>query len=403
MENVLVSEEDKHILETYKWYIDKGGYIASTIKRKNWVLHRYIFMEVLKHDLDRHNFVDHINGNKLDNRRENLRIVTVSENNRNRRKTGGATSIYYGVSKKTDEFYTTELRMMDLKLYASYKAEIYAAWQYNLWIDEHKIEHANKNDIEEPEDFILYTKGDKTLPKGISFRNNSYRLVYKKFHYGTYKTLDAANEKLAQVKKEDEEKRIEEIKADPIKRNEKNLPIIIYKGKEIIVDEEDYYNLLINGKLRISEGYARYRTNGKDYKLHRYLLNYDGKDFIDHINSNPLDNRKSNLRIATPKQNAQNRVSKKKNASSQYLGVYPVERKSGNKWGARIKVDGKINYLGYFAIEKEAALARDKATFKYFGESGKFNFPIKKENDDLENHKHLLKIVFIEMLTRFSH
>lgn len=39
--------------------------------------------------------------------------------------------------------------------------------------------------------------------------------------------------------------------------------------------------------------------NDKVKLLHRYLLNYDRKDVIDHINNNPLDNRKCNLRIVT--------------------------------------------------------------------------------------------------------
>lgn len=376
MENVLVSDEDKHILETYKWYIGKDGYVSRTIKGKNWVLHRYIFIEVLGHELTRHNYVDHINGNKLDNRRENLRITTPSENSRNRIKSSG-TSKYYGVSKKTDDFYTVEIRMMDFKLYASYKIETHAAWQYNLWIDEHKIEHANKNNIKEPKDFILYNKEKKDLPKGIFERNNNYRVVYKKVRYGIFNTLKQAETKLNQIKKDEEEKRVEEIESTPIKRNENNHAVIIWKDNKIIVDDEDYYRLLINGKLRVVERYARYRTNGSDYKLHRYLLNYYGNDFIDHINSNPLDNRKSNLRIATPLQNAQNRVSKK-NGTSQYLGVCSVKRKSGNKWMASIKVGGKNKHLGSFDDEKEAAIARDKATLEHFGIKGKLNFP-KKE------------------------
>lgn len=51
--------------------------------------------------LTSHNFIDHINNNKLDNMRENLRIVTAAENNRNKSKVNNTSSKYLGVVKRT--------------------------------------------------------------------------------------------------------------------------------------------------------------------------------------------------------------------------------------------------------------------------------------------------------------
>jgi len=104
----------------------------------------------------------------------------------------------------------------------------------------------------------------------------------------------------------------------------------------------------------------------------RYILNYNGKDVIDHINGNKLDNRKENLRIVTYTQNAQNK-SKQENTTSKYIGVY--FRKDRNTWIAEIRVNSKKIYLGAFKTEIEAAKIRDIATLEHFGEYGKLNFP----------------------------
>jgi hypothetical protein len=100
-------------------------------------------------------------------------------------------------------------------------------------------------------------------------------------------------------------------------------------------------------------------------------MNYIGKDFIDHINNNPLDNRKCNLRIVTPQQNNMNRKSVK-NTTSKYIGV-SFDKKT-NKWKATIRIDCKYIFLGYFDDEIEAAKSRDIATKQYYGENGNLNF-----------------------------
>ena len=93
--------------------------------------------------------------------------------------------------------------------------------------------------------------------------------------------------------------------------------------------------------------------------------------FIDHINSNKLDNIKCNLRIVTQQQNNMNK-SAQKNASSKYIGVR--FRGKINKWESNIYVNNKQKYLGLFENEIEAVKARDIATKEYFGEYGKLNF-----------------------------
>lgn len=80
---VLVDEQDRDRVSRLTWRVDKSGYVRTLIHihgRRSVVqyLHRFI-VEAAVGDV-----VDHINGNKLDNRRANLRIVTHAENMQNR-------------------------------------------------------------------------------------------------------------------------------------------------------------------------------------------------------------------------------------------------------------------------------------------------------------------------------
>ena len=62
---------------------------------------------------------------------------------------------------------------------------------------------------------------------------------------------------------------------------------------------------------------------------------------------------------------------KQLNCSSKYIGVC----KHKNKWTAEIVVNDEKKYLGTFDREQDAALARDYATRKFFGDFGNLNFP----------------------------
>lgn len=87
----VIDDADAHLVTPFKWSYSPTGYARRICSGKNVAMHRIIMGS--PEDL----CVDHINGNTLDNRRENLRIFTKMENCRNQ-KPKGATSKYKGVS-----------------------------------------------------------------------------------------------------------------------------------------------------------------------------------------------------------------------------------------------------------------------------------------------------------------
>jgi len=372
-EKILVSECDYEHLKQFKWNINNKEYVNCHINKKLWRIHRYIFIEILGNkDLTRHHFIDHINNNKLDNRRENLRVVTAAENNRNRNKTNNTSSKYYGVCKINENNFRTTFILND----ENKSVLEHAAYQWNLWIEKYKIIHSKKNNVDKPDNFIEY-KNERVLPKNITIKNNKYRVKYKSIYYGVYKTLGEAKLKLKNVKEEVELIRIEKINNKPIKQNE-NCDCIIElfnnkkeKVAETIVDEENYYDLMKYSWSLHDKNYVSGTINKIKYLIHRFIMNYTGDNYVDHINGNKLDNRKCNLRIITPHQNSMN-CSSSKNGTSKYIGVHFNKR--SNKWLSQITINGKCKKIGLFKNEIDAAKARDIATREHFGEFGKLNF-----------------------------
>ena len=376
-----VSEEDYKHLNQYTWSIC-NGYLYSTINNKNWRIHRYIYEIILKENIEDY-YIDHIDNNPLNNKRDNLRKVNASENGRNRKKKDDLSSKYMGVSwnkNQNKNNWHSQIVINSKKIHAFYDKEEHAGHQYNLWCVEFNLHTANLNIIngEYLKDFILFQKRDKRdkLPKNIRLtKTNNFTVDIKNKQIGTYTTLLEANIVRNFMFNQNENQKQDKILNTPIKRNKDNQAIIEIFNKnkekieETVVDDKLYYDLI---QCRWNST-NKYIANSKKGFLHRYVMNYNGKDIVDHINGNPLDNRKENLRVITQKQNTMNKKSAK-NSTSKYIGVRWNKRK--NKWNAMIKINNKGIHLGTFSDEDEAAKARDIGTQKYFGIYGKLNFPI---------------------------
>ena len=110
-------------------------------------------------------------------------------------------------------------------------------------------------------------------------------------------------------------------------------------------------------------------SKNKIIMMHRAVMEYilgrelERNELIDHINHNPLDNRRDNLRIVSSRQNQQNL---KRKTSSKYPGVH--WSKQAKKWIARIRLGNNRKYLGCFSDEKDAAKAYEKACRELAGD-----------------------------------
>lgn len=136
----IVDDDDFESLNKFKWYslhCQYGYYAARSPYTKGNGQKTLLMHKVIMGDHDSFD-IDHINGNKLDNRRENLRIVTRSQNMfntpiRNVKKT----SKYKGVVKKKNRWLSYIMIDYKQKFLGSYKEEKDAAMAYNKAVKEH--------------------------------------------------------------------------------------------------------------------------------------------------------------------------------------------------------------------------------------------------------------------------
>lgn len=160
-------------------------------------------------------------------------------------------------------------------------------------------------------------------------------------------------------------------------QEEKYRTIPLTQGRVTIVDAADYDWLIgwdwFAARSKTMNKYYAMRHSDTDYgkrfsiRMHREILGlslFDG-NMGDHRNGDTLDNRRSNLRIVTPLQNALNAGLRKDNSSG-YKGVHWNPK--ANRWRSRISVSGKRVLLGDFLNPEDAYVAYCEAAKLYHRE-----------------------------------
>jgi len=143
-----------------------------------------------------------------------------------------------------------------------------------------------------------------------------------------------------------------------------------YGEKIILIDKADFeqlkqYSWYVD-KVKNKFYATRSGYPGSPIRMHRVIMGVsDPKIQVDHRDKNGLNNKRSNLRLCTNRQNSCNKIAIK-NRTSKYLGVWFNKRKGS--WKCEIMKDGKKVYSRSFKTEDEAALAYNRNAPKFHGE-----------------------------------
>lgn len=144
--------------------------------------------------------------------------------------------------------------------------------------------------------------------------------------------------------------------------------IQLQHGNKTLIDDEDYdrvsaHHWRIHNKRNYVTSVFNIKGKKKAIFLHRFIMNPPEGMFIDHINRDPLDNRRSNLRVVTHQQNMRNKGVYKNNKSG-CRGIY--HRPSTGKYETQISHKGKNIHIGTFQDIDSAICAYNEAHKKMF-------------------------------------
>ena len=147
------------------------------------------------------------------------------------------------------------------------------------------------------------------------------------------------------------------------------MTVTLKNGRQFLIDEQDWDLVKhINWNVHIMQKGYKYvytfqKVNGKRKMiyLHRMIADCGLSLFVDHINGNTLDNRRSNLRASTNRQNQWNQ--------KRVRGVIPFKGVTFENgcYRSRIRINGKKVSIGTFKTATEASNAYNKASLELHG------------------------------------
>ncbi|QKF94198.1 HNH endonuclease [Fadolivirus algeromassiliense] len=377
----IVSEDDFELVSKYKWYQNNSGYVIGKINRKNYLIHRFLLNPSDNEE------IDHINHNILDNRRENLRIMTPQEHKKNQKmKKLDSSSKYFGVQyiKKIKKYEALVHHDGKKHIIGYSESEIKAAEMRDIYILQNKFNNLQlnfpeKKEIYETSNHVIECKQRSSKYIGVCKKSNGkFRAVI----YVNKKSIEigySMNEKDCAIMYDDyivknniPNKKLnfpenynyntKNIKTQYENLDENTIKLLIPNNQDkcIKIDKQDYdlikyYTCSINkqGYIRVFIG-----NNHKCKLLHRIIMNVDSPNIlIDHINGDTMDNTRKNLRLSDCKKNAQNKSKNKNKCTSQYIGIN-YEKKT-NRWRGTIVLNYKVIYRKQDNDEISSARRRD--------------------------------------------
>ena len=303
----IVSNDDFDLLNKSRWFFSKNGYAVGHPENPDETVYMHRFLL----NAEKGQVVDHINRDKLDNRRENLRFVTYSQNSTNSQIIRGEIR-YKGVHLEDDKYYAAQIKIEGVQhRLGYYSSAIDAAFAYDHASRLLSQDHTCQN-FEIPAPQAIAQKVEFLLNGGILGRGKASS--YRGAMFDKSRQLWIAG----------------------IMVNENQ----VYLGRyETAIDAAFVYDA------------ASRILHGTEAKV----------NFPDQEPSREIQ-EKVRLILETGRVNR---------GKSQYKGVaWDANR---NKWLASICVNGKSKHIGRFNSEQEAALAYNLKASELFGDFATLN------------------------------
>lgn len=357
-----VDQDIYKIASKYRWYKrdykNKFGvtsYALGYINGKHTTLHKFILGEPPNTLV-----IDHVDNNGLNNQIRNLRFVTRSQNSQNK----VSKNKFKGVSlNKTTQKWTARYKTRYL---GTFDNDELAARKYDQVVIQANNGIAKTNfvyskaEIQEIINLGMQLK-EKCVPKHIHYhKQNGKYYAIKILNNKTYRSKGCSSLEEALLLVPELLNLVDSLKPKKnnnecnIIRNNDGVAIIPLNNKaintveECLVDDTHWHNLIQYKWYKQPNGYISGYVKGKTIRMHRYIMNANDGDIIDHINRIRHDNRFENLRLSTSVKNSHNR-----NPKHQYKGV----RYNNKSWVALITKNGITYNVGSYDDPVKAALA----------------------------------------------
>lgn len=412
-EITLVSEEDYEMVSKYKWYINEGGYVQCTSDKSGYTLIHRLIKNAKKNEV-----VDHINGNKVDNRRENLRLTVTELNNENKKiSKNKISSKYKGVfkNKKCKKYHARTSIGGKNVLLGWFSNEKDAAEAFDMFIVHTKKDHVTLNFPDKKKKylkrkFVMYDKKRSSNFIGVKKRKNTNTYISRIMHNNKDIYIKASTDPIICAKAYDKyivdhnipSKKlnfsedypnfcVNKIKIKYKSTDNENIIRLIINScdEDILIDKEDYDKIKYYTSYMNKKGYVVINVNKKSMRLHRYILGINNPNIlIDHVDKNKLNNTKKNLRISNSIKNGQNK-SKRKNASSMYYGVR--YQKETSKWLSFVGFSYRNQHIGTDTNEIDSARRRDLYILNNYPDEH-YNLNFEWIDNDIKQWKEKLNV-----------
>jgi uncharacterized protein YdhG (YjbR/CyaY superfamily) len=145
-EEIIVDESDYYDLLKYNWFINNNGYVISYDINRNYINDRKL-LKLSNYIMKTDKILDHIDNIRINIKKENLRVVTIHQNNMNRSKSKNKSSQYLGVCwDKSKNKWISKIKLNGKEKHlGSFKCEIQAAEARDIATKKYFGEYGNLN------------------------------------------------------------------------------------------------------------------------------------------------------------------------------------------------------------------------------------------------------------------